>query len=241
MARKFGTLFILFNVTFLFCNSPTLSTDTCGLIGNTNEAETTPSRDHMLYLDTENPATCTGNVTSLRVCYYQPANFTNSTLRTVYRALYGVYRKLNSESYVRVSESLNATVYTPDLPLLGTRDQEIASGFNCYDDVLDQEDSSAFLKIERGDVLGACIVEPNDLSGGTKRHQLDIISKESGHSLMQASLSNSDCLHGLIIPAVISVEQLSVVSSRKMHVYANIGKPSLMSVNFNYSFRRDCY
>ena len=74
------------------------------------------------------------------------------------------------------------------LPLKGTRDQHIAEGFNCYDDVLDKGDSTAFLTVEQRDILGACIVHPRDFRN-TTRGQLDIVGEESGHSLMQTAVS----------------------------------------------------
>ena len=44
----------------------------CGTIGNSDETAATLSRAQLFYLDTEHPATCTGNITSWRVCYYGP-------------------------------------------------------------------------------------------------------------------------------------------------------------------------
>ena len=183
----------IISVAAIFCCSQMLSQDAYDHIGNTNETEVTPSKAHLLYyLDTENPATASGNITSFRVCYYEPKNFTNKTSRVVYRAVYAIYRKISnnsrycsSESYVRVSESFSATVSMciSSLPLKGTRDQHIAEGFNCYDDVLDKGDSTAFLTVEQRDILGACIVHPRDFRN-TTRGQLDIVGEESGHSLM---------------------------------------------------------
>ena len=213
----------------IFCYTPTLSQDTCGYIGNTNETELTPSRARMLFLDMENPATTSGNITGFRVCYYEPEGFDKSITEKVYRTLYAVYRKTSSdngssESYVRVSESFNAAVYTEDLPRVGPRDIPILRipGFNCYDDVLDvAKDSVAFATIEKGDILGACIFDPTDFSV-VERLQLDVVGIESGHSLMQTS--SDDCIETLVSPLVIPVDQLTVVTSRKLHIYANISK-----------------
>ena len=215
-----------FIVAVFFCYRPALSQDICGYIGYTDETEATASRAQMLYLDTENSATCSGNITGFRVCYYQPEDYNSSTSRTVYRAVYAVYQKMtndssSSERYVRVSKSLNATVTTSDLKLSGSRDQHIAEGFNCYDDALESNASTAFLTIEEGDILGACILDPNNLAKA-ERLQLDIVGEESGHSLMQTSADNF--IKGVIIPSVVSVDELIVVSLRKLHVYASICK-----------------
>ena len=159
-------------------------------------------------------------------CYYQPEDYNSSTTRTVYRALYAVYRKMsnvssNSDSYVKVSDPLSAVVATSEFTLSeSTRDQHIAEGFNCYDDALDNKDSTAFLTIEEGDIIGACVLDPDNLEK-VERLQLDIVGEESGHSLMQTSAD--DCKKGLIaIPSAVSADQLTVLSSRKLHIYANI-------------------
>ena len=230
MARSAIMQFLtIISVAAIFCFSLSVSKDSYDHIGNTNETEVTPSRAPLLYLDTENPATASGNITSFRVCYYEPKDFTNETSRVVYRAVYAVYRKISndsrycsSESYVRVSKSFSATVTTSDLPLKGTRDQHIYEGFNCYDDVLDKRDSTAFLSVEQGDVLGACILDPRDFRN-IARGQLDIVGEESGHSLMQTT-ARCCLLRRVIIPRVIPVDHLSAVASKKLHLYANISK-----------------
>lgn len=224
MARSVSmSIFTTISVVVIFCYSPTLCEDTCGQIGNTDETETTVSRTQLLYLDTENPATCSGNITNFRVCYYAPENFSSSTTATVYRTAYALYRKTNSssESYTRVSLSFQATLITSDLTLIYARDTYIAAGYNCYDDVFTSRDSVLYTTVETGDILGACIYEPRDLTN-SERVQLDIVGTESGHSLMQTS--SDDCVTEDTIPSVISVSDLTVATSKRLLIYANISK-----------------
>ena len=89
----------------------TYAQDSCGTIGNSNESMVIKSSDRMFYLNTANPAPCTRNITSWRVCYYGPDSTIGSFSLRSYWATYAVYRKVNTgreERYVRVSEIFKA-------------------------------------------------------------------------------------------------------------------------------------
>ncbi len=138
------------------------SEQTCGSIGNNNETAATASRAQIFYLDTDNPATCSGNISSWRVCYYGPDSIDNFGS---YWATYAVYRRMGSGNrvrYERVSEMFRAirtiSLYTDADPIV---DGEIArGGFNCYTDSIDVGNSP--LTIQAGDIIGACIFDPED-------------------------------------------------------------------------------
>ena len=198
----------------------------CGSIGNNDETAGTASRAQMFYLDTANPATCTGNVTSWRVCYYGPDSIDNSGS---YWATYAVYRRTesdNSARYMRVSEMFSA-VRTIEgfVTLRAFIDGEIAQGgFNCYNDSIDVGDSP--LIIQAGDILGACVFDPEDdrgLFGGVfvARLPLDVAGEASGDSLLQMGTTGCSRTN---IPSDVSTNQLSTINSRRLHIYANIGK-----------------
>ena len=83
--------------------------ESCGPIGNSDETAATPLRDQRFYLNTADPAPCTGNITSWRVCYYGPDDVDNA--RGSYWATYAVYREMGSGDNVRyekVSEMFRA-------------------------------------------------------------------------------------------------------------------------------------
>ena len=211
-------LFTTISVAIIFCYRPALSQDTCGYIGNTNETEVTPSRARMLYLDTENPATCSGEVTSFRVCYYAPENLANLTSFRYYWALYAVYRKMNIsdrsnidiEGYVKVSEQVSA------IRLLHELSVDVVANFTCYNDTLNKDSN---VTIQEGDILGACVFQPAD---STLRWQLDVAGEVSGHSLMQ--IDAIGCSE-ISIPSMIpEVNELTMIASRKLHIHASIGK-----------------
>ena len=193
-----------------------------GAIGNSDETAATPSRAQAFYLDTANPATCTGNITSWRVCYYGPDTVNTSGS---YWATYAVYQRIgsgNNVSYIRVSEMFRAirtiSRFTAADPIV---DGEIAQGgFNCYNDSIEVGDSP--LPIQAGDILGACVFDPADDLFLVIRLPLDVVGETSGETLLQ--MSTAGCSRG-VIPSDILANQLSTLNSRRLHIYANIGKP----------------
>ena len=199
----------------------------CSTIGNSDETEGTRSTAQMFYLDTEHPANCTGNITSWRVCYYGPDSINNVGS---YWATYAVYRRMGSGSSVRyelVSEMFRAirtiSRFTGD-PIV---DGEIVQGgFNCYNDSIDVGNTP--LTIQVGDILGACVFDPDDNRFfGTvtvARIPLDVVGEASGSLLQMGTggCSRED------IPSDISANQLSTLNSRRLHIYANIGKLELI-------------
>ena len=192
----------------------------CGSIGTLDNTAATPSRAQLFYLNTANPAPCTGNVTSWRVCYYGPDDV--HSLGS-YWATYAVYRRIGSGSnirYVRVSEMFSAirtiSRFTGD-PIV---DGEIAQGgFRCYNDSVDVGNSP--LTIQAGDILGACVFDPDgDIPFIVTRLPLDVVGEVSGGSLLQ--MSTAGCSRQ-DIPPDIPANQLSTLASRRLHIYANIG------------------
>ena len=194
----------------------------CGLIGNNDETAVTASRAQMFYLSTANPAPCTGNITSWRVCYYGPDSVNSAGS---YWATYAVYRRMGSGSsvrYMRVSEIFRAirTIenFVSASPIVDG--EIIQGGFNCYDDSIDVGDLP--LTIQAGDILGACVFNPDgDIPFILTRLPLDVVGEASGDSLLQ--MGTTGCSRANI-PSDVSTNQLSTVNSRRLHIYANIGK-----------------
>ena len=194
----------------------------CGSIGNSDETAGTASRAQMFYLDTANPAPCTGNVTSWRVCYYGPDSIDD---RGSYWATYAVYRRMGSDNsitgYMCVSEMFRAIrtvsrIINNDPIVDGEIEQ---GGFNCYNDSIDAGDSP--LTIQAGDILGACVFDPINSPFSVNRLSLDVVGEVNGESLQQMG---TDGCSRTNIPSDISINQLSTVNSRRLHIHANIGK-----------------
>ena len=207
----------------------------CGSIGNDNEMAATLSRSQFFYLNTANPANCTGNVISWRVCYYGPEII---DVQGSYWATYAVYRRVRSQTedesitlYTRVSEIFRAIRTVSRLTNVLNVDGEIEqSGFNCYTDSIDVGESP--LTIQAGDILGACVFNPEDMQSPpvVNRFPLHVVGETStGETLLQ--MDTAGCSREAI-PSDISSNQLSILNSRRLHIYANIGKPVLGLVSY---------
>ena len=200
-----------------------MAQDNCGYIGNSNENRLSVETTRLFYLNTANPAPCTGNITSWRVCYYGPGqNELEDDDFFSYWATYAVYRRMGSggdESYERVSQLFSAIRATNNLVRIdfaGLTDGVIRQqGFNCYDDSI----PSSGLTVQAGDVLGACIFNPVNENRLT-RIQLNIVGQGGDESLLQ--MGAGGCSMDTL-PNSIQASQLSRVDSRRLHLYANIG------------------
>ena len=89
----------------------------CGLIGSGDETELQAVTNRRFYLNTANPAPCTGTITRWRVCYYGSDN-TNILSYRSYTASYSLYRRMGSGRdvyYQRVSNVFRAVITTTTL------------------------------------------------------------------------------------------------------------------------------
>lgn len=189
----------------------------CGSIGSSDQRELNGRTDQRFYLDAENPAMCTGTVTSWRVCYYGPDNARPGS----YWATYAVYRRMGSggnERYERVSQMFSAVRATSSLLGNGEVDGLVQEdNYVCYDDLINSGDSP--VTIEAGDVMGACVFNPSNAPGNNRR-QLDIVGQTGGSSLFE--MSDDGCTIEAI-PSNIPTNRLSNRNNRRLHLFANIG------------------
>ena len=209
--------------------------DFCGFIGNNNETPAIERRDQMFYLDLANPAPCDGRVMSWRVCYYGPGNRNDLNGLRSYWATYAVYRRTGDGAtlrYQRVSEIFTAVRGTrPLIRGMGPRvindriDGEIQSGFVCYNDSL--EARRLTLTVQAGDVVGACVFDPAD-QRPIRRSQLDVVGEVEGESLL--AMNTNGCSIDSI-PSDVPTNQLTVINSRRLHIYAPVGMFKLNGSN----------
>ena len=202
------------------CSYAWAQQDSCGSIGNSDETQITARRDELFYLNTGNPAPCTGNVTSWRVCYYGPGDSLGFLSARDYLATYAVYRLMGSggnERYERVSEIFIGTVSTSNIAGSATVDAAVRqTGFTCFDD-----STSTPVMVQAGDIVGACVFRPDDFSDTISTRRLDVVGETSGESL-QVLTDVIGCSR-TEIPSNIQTSQLSTRNSRRLHIYANIG------------------
>ena len=117
--------------------------------------------DRRFYLDVNNPATCNGTITNWTVCYYGRSDSRFNS----YWATYAAYQSVDSGSYERVSEMFRAVRITTGFGDGADGLHQI--GFNCYTDFIDTGDSP--LTISAGDIIGACVFNPQDADGFDRR------------------------------------------------------------------------
>ena len=206
------------SLTYLAFCVASAQQESCSPIGNKDETAATPSRDQGFYLNTAYPAPCTGNITSWRVCYYGPNNVAELSS---YWATYAVYRRMGSDDdvrYERVSEMFRATrAVSVYVRAPGVDGEIVEDDFICYVDSIDTGNSPP--TVQAGDILGACVFDPENIPF-VDRRQLDMVGEASGRSLLQ--MDTNECT-AQSIPSNIPDNQLSIVNSRRLHLYANIG------------------
>ena len=194
--------------------------DSCGSIGNNDESPITDRSDERFYLNTGNSAPCTGTITSWRVCYYGPGDDLDGDDQRSYLATYAIYRMMGSggsERYERVSEIFIAAVSTSNIAGSSLVDATVQqSGFTCFDD-----STSTPVMVQAGDIVGACVFRPDDFSDSVTTRRLDVVGQTSGESLQE--LRDVRGCSRTEIPSNIQTSQLSPRSSRRLHIYANIG------------------
>ena len=152
-----------------------VSAQSCGTIGNDDDSEMNERTDRRFYLGINNPATCNGTITSWTVCYYGPGQ----AMGRSYWATYAVYRRNDSgegEHYERVSGIFSAVratanVIAADIDPTDGLIQE--RSFMCYNDSVDASDSP--LTVQDGDIIGACVFDPQEDDVSFSRRQLNIV------------------------------------------------------------------
>ena len=107
-----------------------------------------------------------------------------------------------------------SSTFTADRVVLGQN--PISSG---YDEL---DIGSEAVEVQRGDVIGACIFDPENLQI-LIHSQLDVVGEASGYSLLEMN-DISECGFGAV-PSRISASNLREQTSRILHLYADIGVP----------------
>ena len=182
-------------------------------IGRNDMSEQDVRTDQRFYLDVNNQATCNGTITNWTVCYYGRSDSGS------YWATYAIYRRMGSgedESYENVSELFRAVRTT--LNIADDADGPNQEGFNCYTDLIDTGDLP--LTIRAGDIIGACVFDPEDADGFDRR-QLNIVGEVPGgrgESLMRNDIK---CTMDYI-PSSILQTDLRRQNNRRLHIYANV-------------------
>ena len=173
----------------------------CGTIGASSEEELTASRNHGLYLNTQDPAPCNGTVDRFRYCFY-------NTLQSasLYQFTFAVFRE-TSNSYRAVSKA-----FTTGRTLSDRGSQT----FSCITYEVKP------IEIQAGDIVGACIFDPPD-ENGRNVIQLDVVGDSDDEDNFLMSTGNSGCDNSAI-PSTVSKNSLNMRESIVLHIHADISK-----------------
>ena len=216
-----------FLITVVFCHwSQTFAQEICGDIGDNSEIELSAYKQDGFYLDMGNPACCTGNITSWRLCYYYKVN--NRMDNKLYTVKYAVYRWRNrssTQNYIQVSNRTFSTTLR-GRNLMANSQQSGMVSFNCYNERLNTS-----FAVDQGDIIVACVVNPrgdmrrldvvSDINIDTEGQQLyESVNPSNGNNYIKL------CKDRMNLPATIIIDsnqQFSSVS-RRLHLSANISK-----------------
>ena len=203
--------------SFYIIAQPLAAQTSCGTIGHSSEVPYVRQDERLFYLNTDNPAACSGNVTSWRYCYYTPDVDFNPPS---YQTPFAVYRNIDSV-YQRVSDVFTLSVSSNEI----SRD-----GFACVTFPAEELTS-----IEEGDVIGTCVTNYDNFFPflGNPPVRLFVVGQMSPfNTLHTASLSDIDCDNGRIFPGRFRLQMpdsvpLTVLTERPskiLHISAEISK-----------------
>ena len=205
----------------------------CGTVGRVESTRTgnmdNRARDQF-YIDRGNRAGCAGMITSLSYCFHRPpsiAPVANKYLTTV-----AVYRpaSTNTDENVFTVVSSPITIQKSATDLEAELNNAADFDFACSVFNLTQP-----VPMETGDVLGACVFDPDDTTSGVTTDRLDIVSRADGGSedIVRTDTHNADPS----IPAGCSATTVPgsfdagdpatrnrASTFTSLHLWANIGK-----------------
>ena len=175
--------------------------DLCGAIGTSNERYGRDGSEGF-YLDTDNPAPYSGIVTRWYYCHYIPY----LTFAKPRQTTFAVFRRTN-DGFERVSEPALIQENYQQLISLGER-------FECNNFRV-----SPGIPVQEGDILGACIYDFLESS-----HELNIVGNNASQDFRLLFANGLDCkVIDKLIPSSVTNDMVVQVSSRVMHLYAEIG------------------
>ena len=166
----------------------------CGVIGTDAggvEAYSQPN----FYLNTQDPAPCSGTIDEFQYCYY------DTQIARSYGFTFAVFRETSMGEYTKVSEAYTAV-----------------RGFNLHDSfaclsfpVMNQ------IQIQAGDMIGACVYN----SPGILRLETYVVGEGVDPERFLMVASNSGCGDSTV-PSPVS--SLSKVESLVLHISATISE-----------------
>ena len=159
------------------------------------------------YLNTLNPAPCSGNVTTWEYCYYSP-----DVIAREYWASFGIY-KLVESNYQLASAKFRIIIPNNEIG---------SSSFTCRTFT-----TPSVTTIQQGDVVGACVHDV--IRSIDARAAIHLAGRSTAdYSLLEVQVNERDgtCNDGfdVAVPGSVSTDDLSDSLSTILHLYAQIGE-----------------
>ena len=187
----------MYTVTLMVVDS--VQGQTCDVFGTDADQGSDADRARRFYLNTEDPAPCSGTVDEFQYCYYRHSYRADS-----YHFTFAVFRETSPGSYSTVSEAFNAV-----------RDPNPGVLFACLSfPVVNQ------IQIQAGDMIGACVYDLPDTASEV-RLETYVVGQIADRFLMRTGTDEARCSDSTV-PSPVS--SLSTVNERVLHIYANISK-----------------
>ena len=201
---------------------------TVGRVGSTRTGTMRNRAENEFYIDRGNRAGCAGMITSLSYCFHRPPG--NVPVANEYLTTVAVYRpastNANENVFTVVSSpiTIHKSAVEFQTELNAATDTNFA--FACSVFILPQP-----VPMATGDVLGACVFDPDDITSGVTTYRLDIVSRARGgtEDLVRTNTDPSSPPAGCSATTVPSsfdrgASGTGSSSSRSLHLWANIGK-----------------
>ena len=184
------------------------------------------------FLNTAEPASCNGTISSVDYCYYGPSQYSNDNRIQNWAAVVALYHSEADGSYRRVSDGMLLLKRVPSNPLAPNPETDVLLNFNCDTYVLNSS-----IHVQKGDVFGALIysdriqeIQPTiggldlvgDSSDGYLMRNKSFDQFEEIRDLLTEVIRNRNT-EGLDLPPTLDGLSLDT-EKRVLHVYANISK-----------------
>ena len=196
-----------------------------GIIGSENNVkyEAEERSRGRLYLNIDNPAQCSGIITSWEYCYYLPDN------ERAYQVHFAIYRK-RIDDRRRIQYEKQSRTVTLSLDMISDDDGDGDSDGESEDSDSEVEnffctshipEAAEYVTVRQGDIIGMCL---------PRRNSLNVVSDTSDEDLDGDRLFYTNCNNN--VPGVINDRFVEIQDGRIAHLYAQItGKITLNYYN----------
>ena len=200
---------------------------TVGRVGSTRTDNRNRARNQF-FIDRGNRAGCAGMITSLSYCFHRPPS--TGPVANEYLTTVAVYRpaSTNANETVFTVVSSPITIRKSATDLEAELNNATNTNFSCSAFNLPQP-----IAMATGDVLGACVFDPDDSTSGVTTFRLDIVSRADPDTEdvvrtfthdSQPSSTPAGC-SATTVPSSFDADASdnSTSTRRSLHLWANIG------------------